>query len=400
MFTKRKFNLIFTAAFYVAFLIAAAILFAIMCADMDKANQNDGMSLFLGIGVLAAPGFLFVSVELLSHKRLFRIIFSIIGNVVIFLMGALLALAAFNGSGSGEQLYQTLCVSSVLSSTLSLALYGMISNDPEGEKHPHEFDAIKIFLFAAPFLSYLVAFLSLKFLPLVVVFAIVGTIFIFLASFTMDSRLWGGRIFTALCALAFVIFSIAVGAQPARYDLNYTANPFHMLVFLPALDVVIVGISMFTGYKCDVENDTYLIISRVILLIVQPVILYLTGRIAWWIGLAILGGLVLLLVIFDYEFGEARHKKREVYHSQKTNLDVQIEVEYGLKEYIESNMMGDDSCSVSIYNFGTNSTQIRIQIWYSDRERMRKEVYRDSVKGWVRQFMRGYHYRYEISVKN
>lgn len=406
IFRNEKFKKIFGFAYYGVFLLAALIIFIIGCADMDKANQNDLMSLLICIVVLASPGLLFLSylkkdstdkgVVKKTIKGTLSFLLSIATNFIIYGGTILLVFLSEIGSGTGEQIYRTLCVSTVISTIISLTMYSLLKNLNEDEEILR--DVVLILAFVSPFVSYLIAFILLKFFSLVITFMIIGSVFISLLVFILNESAIG-TIAGGGTAIAIILSSIIMGAMQKDCGLNYSKNTLDLLVFLPILTTIYTVCFWVSQDKREIDNSIYLIISRVIAYISLPFVQYLVG-IKWYIGLGIYFGLLIVIMIVDLFFRPKELVEKKIKESkERLGLSAKGGLEEQLENMLGNHMSGYDHAEVRIT--GSSTAQINVTIYYRHEVHSRQNWYRNDVMHWIKSYLNshntGYN-SYEIHV--
>ena len=269
MFQSKKVSNIVACSVYGAFLLAGIIIFLVGCGNMAAANENGLMGLFLGIFVLGLPIVPYLAERVVKNKLL-KTVLSIVGYVLLYGVLALnILFSTMGGDGTGSP-YETLGLSSTISTVLTLFLFYIRRDEEElGTGSRAErigYDVLNIVIYALPFLAYLLAFLLLLFFNLLISFMIVGAFYLVMAAFIAVGAAHGGMILSIICngalALATVICSIAFGAQPANHGLDYAARPLDTLVFLPCLFAVYFIPLTVSAVRSKPVNDLYVIISR------------------------------------------------------------------------------------------------------------------------------------------
>lgn len=406
IFKNEKFKMIFGFAYYGVFLLAALIIFIIGCADMDKANQNDLMSLLISMVVLASPGLLFYSylkkdssvkgAVKKTIKGTLSLLWSGFSHFVIYGGAILLIFLAHFGSGNGVQIYRTLCVSTIISTVISLAMYSILKNLNDDEKIL--MDIALILMFASPFISYLIAFILLKFFSLLITFMIIGSLFISLLSFILSESVLG-FIVGGGTSIAILLFSIIMGAMQKDCGLDYSKNTFDLLVFLPILTAIYTGCFWLSVEKREISNDIYLFISRLIAYVSLPFVQYLVG-VKWYIGLGIYFGVLIVIIIVDLYFRPKELVERKIKESkERLGLSTKGGLEGQLESMLGKHLNGYDYAEVRVS--GNSTAQISVTIYYRHEVHSKQNWYRNDVMSWIKGYLNshntGYN-SYEIHV--
>ncbi len=317
LFGNKKFRLIACSVFYGLFVIATAVLFIIGCADMDKANSINLMHVVVCIAILAVPYFLFLHADQFEGKA-GKIATGIVAQALLWFLILIVLLCCF--SADNRRTYPTLCLSSLLSTTISMAVFNLRAGITGGggkfsllrkdsvEDGNISANVCYFIAFAAPFLSYPLAML-LFLLPVRVAAMAWGAIFVCSYAFTMMSDFIAGKIVGAVAVAAIVIVSIVFGAQRG---MDYGAAE-NTLVLAPCLAVLFTAalIGMLLAYNRPAEDGPYNAYMFSVLgasVVATPLLQWLIGF-KWFIGLP-----VLVVLIIGHVIGCRFLGGKPVYH--------------------------------------------------------------------------------------
>lgn len=395
LFNNKKFRVIFASAYYGAVLLAAVIIFIVGCTDMEKANATDMMSLVLGIFALAIPYLHFLSVRY-RDGGVFKTVISIIAHALTYGCSVLLVLCANFGSGNGEQLYRTVCVSSLISVVITLTLYDLISycvrsrKDENGETSGALPNVLYFAVFIAPFAAYLFAFLLLRYLNLTVTLMVAGALYIFGMTQTLGGTSLVGKILGAAGCLVFLLCSVIYGSTPSGNGLNYD-NEADTFVFLPCLTAIAMIPFAVSLAKREISNSVYLGISRAGAFAVLVFLQWLIGF-KWYIGLICFAVLVVLILILDIKFRPAalkereRKARRERLSSEKSSGGDSVGFGRDIANMLEGHMSGYDYAEVTVTGTPPNG-RISAVVHYRHEIHANGNWYRNDIVRWIKNYV-------------
>ncbi len=392
LFGNKKFRLIACSVFYGLFVIATAILFIIGCANMEKANSINLMHVVVCIAILAVPYFMFLHADVFEGKA-GKIVTGIIGQALLWFLVVIVLLCCF--AASDRRTYPTLCLSSLLSTTVSVAVFSLRSGITGGggkfsllredsvEDGNISANICYFIAFAAPFLSYPLAMLLLL-LPVKAAAMAWGAIFVCSYAFIMMSDFIVNKIVGALAVVGVVIVSIVFGAQRG-VDYGVAENAF-LLAPVLALLFTAALIGMLIAYNRPTEDGPYNAYMFSVLgasAVITPLLQWLIGF-KWYIGLPIL-----VVLIIGHIIGCRLLGGKPIYHvSGSSSYSSGPADGYGAASRLESALNGKlpsgASASVSADSAEAPCFTVRIRVSRSAHGWVSSDV-----SGWIRGCLNG-----------